>query len=336
MTDSPPSTSIEAPPPTARWSTRRPLPGTIAEVGVAAVDGLIHLVGGTPEGGAWQVAEASTVHVRYDPATNRWEERAPLPEPASHVGLTQLNGKLYAVGGLSQNVHLGPRPQVHTYDPVLDKWDDVAPLSTPRGSVGVAAVDGRVHALGGHSSSTIVEQSAPGGRRMRIGLGTVTTHEIFDPGTAQWTEGAPLPGPPRDHMGIVTLGQEIHVFGGRINDYSDMLDRHDVYHPDVDTWSKAAPLPRPRSAGAFTVLQGLIIYAGGECKPGGDPFTANAFEDVTAFDPGADRWITLSTLPRGRHAFGAATVGDTAYFAGGSFLCGGGEATDEVLALSLT
>lgn len=321
---------------TGTWSTRSPMPATIAEVGVVEAGGFIHLIGGTPEGGALEPAPASSVHLMYDPDTDAWEGRAPLPEPASHVGLTHLDGKIYAVGGLSENVHLGPHCQVHAYDPVLDVWNDLAPLPSPRGSIGVAAIRGRVHALGGHSSSTVVEQSPPGGETMRIGVGTVNTHEIFDPGTGRWTEGAPLPGPSRDHMGVATLNGAIHVFGGRVNDYSDMLDRHDVYEPDEDTWTSAAPLPRPRSAGAFTVLQGLIIYAGGECKPGGDPFTPNAFEDVTAYDPSTDRWMELTPLPRARHAFGAAAVNGTAYFVGGSFLCGGGAATDEVLALTLT
>lgn len=321
---------------TASWSTRTPLPATIAEVGVAEEGGLVHLVGGTPEGGLLQPAPASTAHFVFDPRADTWEERAPLPEPASHVGLTGLDGRLYAVGGLSENVHLGPHRQVHAYDPALDEWTDLAPLPSPRGSAGVAAIAGRVHAFGGHSSSKVVEQSPPGGPTMRIGLGTLTEHAIFDPGAGRWEEGAPLPGPPRDHMGVARLGGAIHVFGGRVNDYSDMLDRHDVYHPEDDTWTSAAPLPRPRSAGACTVLQGLIVYAGGECKPGGEPFTANAFDDVTAYDPGTDSWMELTPLPTGRHAFGAATIDGTAYFAGGSLLCGGGAATDEVLALTIT
>ena len=35
----------------------------------------------------------------YDPATNRWSELAPLPQGRDHMGLVNLDGKLYAVGG---------------------------------------------------------------------------------------------------------------------------------------------------------------------------------------------------------------------------------------------
>jgi hypothetical protein len=31
----------------------------------------------------------------YDPATDRARERAPLPQPLSHIGVVGLNGKIY-------------------------------------------------------------------------------------------------------------------------------------------------------------------------------------------------------------------------------------------------
>ena len=84
------------------------------------------------------------------------------------------------------------------------------------------------------------------------------------------------------------------------------------------------------------MLNGLIIYAGGECKPGGQPYSANAFDDVTAYDSKADIWTILTSLPRARHAFGAATVAGIAYFAGGALVCGGGVSTDDLLAFSVS
>jgi len=43
----------------------------------------------------------------------------------------------------------------------------------------------------------------------------------------------------------------------------------------------------------------------------------------------------LPALPKARHAFGAATVGNVAYFAGGAPVCGGGAMT-EMLSLTLS
>lgn len=315
--------------PNGTWTRKAPIPVAIAEVGAGQVEGKIYVVGGTVESGAFCAS-----NLMYDPAKDRWEERAPLPQAMSHIGVTQLGGKLYAIGGLTGNVHVGPKASAFVYDPKLDSWTELAPLSSPRGAMAVAACDGKIHVFGGHNSAKVEKVSAPGEPEMTIGIGTVNAHEIYDVPSDRWSQGAPLPGPSRDHMGVAVVDEKIHVFGGRINDYSDMLDRHDVYDPKTDGWTSAAPLPRPRSAGAFTMLNGLIIYAGGECKPGGQPFSANAFDDVTAYDPKAEAWETLTPLPMGRHAFGAATLDAVAYFAGGALLCGGGATTNDLLALA--
>lgn len=274
---------------------------------------MVYVVGGTDEKG-----QAVSHNLRYDPRYDRWERRAPLPAALHHVGIATLDGIVYALGGLTANVHLGPQRTTFAYDPDADRWTELAPFATPRGSLAVVATDGKIHILGGRNSQTTTERS----------------HEVFDATTRTWSEAEPLPGPPRDHMGVGVLGGKIHVFGGRVNDYSNMLDRHDVFDPQTNSWSSLAALPRPRSAGAFALIEDLIVYAGGECKPGGKPFTANAFDDVDAYDAKTDRWFALTPMPEARHAFGAVTVGDTAYFFAGALVCGGG-ASNDALALTL-
>lgn len=306
------------------------MPSAISEVGVGLVDGRVHVVGGTDASG-----QATTFHMAYDPIGDVWAERAPLPKPMHHVGVAELGGRLFAIGGLTENVHLGPQDSAFNYDPEADEWQALPPLPVPRGSIGVAAVAGSLHTFGGRTSERVVNVTQPGSPEMWIGIGTTTAHEVYDPDNGRWREAEPLPGPARDHMGIAVMNGRIHVFGGRINDYSDMLARHDVYDPATSTWGSAAPLPRRRSAGAFAVIGDLIVYAGGECRPGGQPFTPNAFDDVDGYEQERDTWEALSSLPEGRHAFGAATLGDVAYFVGGALVCGGGASTD-VYALRIT
>lgn len=311
------------------WTKKASMPVGMAEVGVAALGGKIYVVGGTEQAKNAPPRWDSTLNEMYDPARDVWQKRAPLPRGLSHVGLAVLDSKLYAIGGFTNIVHMGAQDLAFVYDPVANKWVDLPKLSSARGSVAAAAVDGKLHVLGGRSSNKSIKISKAGEPDLFLGLDQpVTTHEIYDPATDKWSPASPIPGPGRDHMGIVVLDGKVHLFGGRTADVADNIDRHDVYDPKSDVWSSAAPLPRPRSSGAYTVLKGLIIYAGGECRPGGRPFTANVYDDVTAYDAKTDRWLNLAPLPQARHAFGAATVGDVAYFAGGAPVCGGGSSSD--------
>lgn len=304
------------------WTKKAPLAAARGELAVIEVDGKIYAVGGTLQDAA------SPLNSAYDPATDTWSDRAPLPKAMHHIGLASLDGKLYAIGGFTENVHLHPQALALVYDPKSNRWEQLANLSGPRGSVAVAAVLGKIHIFGGRDSRNVTKVTIPNGPELSVGNGTVSIHEIYDPSTNTWSLGKELPDPPRDHVGIAVLDDKVHLFGGRVEGTSQNLEKHDVYDPKTDTWTSAAPLPRARSAGAFTVLNGLILYAGGECKQGGSPGTLNTFEDVTAYDAKTGTWSTLASLPQARHGFGAGTVGKVAYFAGGAPTCGGGSSTD--------
>lgn len=321
----------------ATWMRKASAPFAVTEVGAAVLQGKLYVVGGGAQRGQGADVPVSATNLMFDPQTNSWHERSPLPQPLSHVGVTAYAGKLYAIGGFTADVHLHPVNRAFVYDPQTNRWSELPQLSGPRGSVAAAAVDGKIHIFGGRISNKIEKitlKGMPGTPVIYEGLGTVSTHEIFDPTTGKWSEGKPLPGPARDHLGIAVLGGKIHVLGGRIDDFH-IVARHDVYDPKTDSWSVAAPLPGERSSGAATVLDGLLLYAGGECKPGGQPGTPNTWADVDAYDPKADHWTHLTDLPQGRHGFGAATIRNVAYFAGGAPLCGGGASAD-LFALSLS
>ncbi|WP_245757097.1 Kelch repeat-containing protein [Amycolatopsis xylanica] len=309
------------------WTERAPLPEARAEIGVAELGGEIHVLGGTLQAAGaplWACAR-NTV---YDPASDTWRERSPLPAPLSHAGVAVLDGLLYAVGGFLEPVHMRPRDSVFAYDPATDDWHVLPSLPEAIGSVAVAAAGGLLHVFGGRTSSRIVKlDTGPGGPELSAGFGTVSTHRTYDPRTRAWATATPVPGPARDHQGVAVLGDRVHLFGGRREDISDNLSRHDVYDTATGEWWAAAELPAPRSSGAYCVLDGRIRYVGGECSANGDAASFDAYTDAFEYDPGADAWTTLVPLPAPRHAFGAAAANGTAYFIGGAPKCGGGAST---------
>ncbi len=316
------------------WSTKAPLPTQRLDAGVASLDGKIYVLGGGAMG-----KPATQLNQEYDPAKDRWRDRAPIPQGASHAGVAGYHGKIYLIGGFTASVHAGALDKVFEYDVAADTWRQLPPISSPRGSVGVAVVNGKVHAIGGRGLNNV----------------TVATHEVYDPASGKWSQAAPLP-TARDHIGVIVVGRQIHVIGGRISNHItdntkstpgsrglpyDLVTNgpntplHDVYDPATNSWQSAAPLPTARSNGAAVYYHGLILYAGGECerpdpKGGGDTFAENE-----AYDSKLNRWLTLAPLPAGRQGFGAAAVGQYAYFTGGSLGCGGAPMTDQLLVFRL-
>lgn len=300
--------------PTGTWSTAAPLPQPRAEHAVIGLAGKIYAIAGgvsNADGTGKQNDGASTLVEEYDPATDRWRVRSPLPRALTHVGVAAVDGKIYALGGFVADIHREAQADAFVYDPATDQWSTLPSLPAPRGSVGTVALNGKIHAIGGRDPKDQVK----------------ATHEIFDPVKQAWTSAAPLP-VARDHLSAVVVNGKIHVIGGRTEDYTKVTAFHDVYDPASDTWSEAPPLPTPRSAMAATVYRNMIVVFGGECRDG-KTYSANEGYDVAA-----GNWKTLKPA-EGRHGFGAATVGDRAYFVAGAHGCGGKGMSKELLLFTL-
>jgi N-acetylneuraminic acid mutarotase len=252
-------------------------------------------------------------HVAYDPATDKWSTRSPLPRSLDHMGTAVLNGKIYLVGGfVGGAVHRDGQTTAFEYDPALDTWRILAPMKAGRGSVGVVALDGKIYAIGGRD---------PAGT-------TVATNEVYDPAANTWKPLAPLP-KARDHLAAGVLDGKIHIAGGRFGPSTDTTNMHDVYDPKTDSWTSGPPMPTKRSGLAGVVYKGLFLVLGGEKPP-------NATNDENeAFDPATNSWRTLAPMPGGRHATGAATDGAHVYLAAGSLTPGGAGATNQLIVFTL-
>jgi N-acetylneuraminic acid mutarotase len=306
------------------WSAASTMPTGTGDSGVTALDGKVYVIGGAsfyphflPSSsdmgtGTW----GSSINYEYDPATDTWSQRAPMPIGLSHVGVVGFKHKLYVFGGFTSNVHKNAQNEAVEYDPAANTWRWLAPLSSRRGSVSAAEVGGKIHVFGGRPRDPT----------------PVNDHDIYDPATNQWTKGPPMP-MARDHMGIAVIDGKIHIVGGRTGASTQNVHEHDVYDPTTGQWTKAAPMPTARSGGAAVYYHGLLLYVGGECEHhdphagfgGGDDFDENE-----GYDPKTNTWRSLTKLRSARQAFGAAAVGSAAYFPGGTLRCGGLALTDQM------
>ena len=82
------------------WTRRADLPQALGGVALATANGKLYAFGGFDQRGYNQGNVAVTYE--YNPATNKWRERAAAPVGTrSLAGAASLNGKIYVVGGIT-------------------------------------------------------------------------------------------------------------------------------------------------------------------------------------------------------------------------------------------
>lgn len=285
------------------WRTAAPAPTKRTEVAVATLRDKIYVVGGFEQPGLSNLMNlAITASVEeYEPATDRWTTKAPLPVGLHHAGIGVVEGRLYVIGGYSQSglTVWHPVATVYVYDPATDTWAEQASMSTPRGALSVTEHDGKLYAIGGFDRKT-----------------NSAAVEVYDPKRNLWVSRAALP-TPRDHLATATVAGKLYAIGGRRDGaYRHNLSVTEVYDPVTDQWKRAADLPTARSGMTASVVGGRIYVFGGEAAEG-------TFHENEAYDPAQDTWQAMEPMPTGRHGLGSAVVQGRIYLISGGPTPGG-------------
>jgi N-acetylneuraminic acid mutarotase len=201
-------------------------------------------------------------------------------------------------------------------DPVADSWKALAPMPTKRGSPVAVTVNGKIYVIGGATTPpNNPDVTAVHPARPHIVLGTV---EEYDPATNTWRSRTPMP-TPRNHAVGGAVNGKIYVIGGRVGaafiGVAADIDVVEEYDPATDRWGAIrARMPTPRSAMAAGVHGGKIYVEGGEGQTGVYMMTFRALE---AYDPAANKWTVLPSMPVSRHGLAGAVVGNRLHMVSG-------------------
>jgi N-acetylneuraminic acid mutarotase len=134
------------------WSTGTAAPTARNSAAAAVIDGLIYVVGGRrnvmQKDGTQLQQNLSNLEV-YNPETNEWHSRAPLPESLGGNAAASVDGKLYVFGGEQWSPEHKVFPSSWAYDPATDKWQKVKDMLTARHGLAAAAVDDVIYTIGG-------------------------------------------------------------------------------------------------------------------------------------------------------------------------------------------
>jgi N-acetylneuraminic acid mutarotase len=142
------------------WKALAPMPTARGAAVAAEVGGKIYVIGGASvHPGAKIVGlTAQTPHRSlgtnevYDPETNTWQTRSPMPTSRNHAAVGVVNGKIYVLGGRlgAVFVNASPTDVVEEYDPATDSWSYAkARMPNPRSGTAYGSYEGKIYVAGG-------------------------------------------------------------------------------------------------------------------------------------------------------------------------------------------
>jgi len=299
----------------SKWVKLAPFPEPAEELlGVAAAGKMYVFCGLAP---GWK--PVGMVY-EYDPATDKWTKKKPMPLLSHHVAFAEFRGKIYAFGGFvlpaSGPPAWAPIDNAWEYDPAADSWKALAPMPTKRGSPVAAVVGERIYVIGGATTPPGSKETAVHPARPHVSVGAV---EEYDPSTNTWRQRSSMP-TPRNHATSGVVNAKIYVIGGRvgaafISAGSSNVEVVEEYDPATDAWGSArARMPSARSAMASGVHGGRVYVTGGEGQNAQMMYTFRALE---AYDPASNSWTVLPSLPVSRHGLAGAVLGNRLHIVSG-------------------
>jgi N-acetylneuraminic acid mutarotase len=120
----------------------------------------------------------------YDPATNTWTTKSPMPTARNHASSGVVNGKIYIMGGRLGAAFITKASNtdiVEEYDPATDQWGVMKAQMPggPRSSSGWGTYNGRIYMAGGETRTG--EMNA-----------TWRRVEAYEPATDTWHSVPPM------------------------------------------------------------------------------------------------------------------------------------------------
>ena len=280
------------------WTMKAPLMTARYAQGTAVQNGILYVFGGCT-GGTCSTGDPVTSTVEaYDPVSNTWSPRGPMPTAYEPGAAVALGGMIYLIGGdLNMNLESAVAT-LEAYDPVADTWTAKAPLSAPHDSPAAGAIGGKLYVTGQWGGPTY--EVTPG------------LLEIYDPTTNAWTVGAPMP-TDRGSAGYGVIDGKLYVAGG-IGTNRALLTTLEVYDPASNSWSTKAPMPAAIDSPASAVIGGKLYLVGGTSVSSTSTWVI--YDKLYIYDPMQDSWSTGPSKPTPSYGFGAA-VGNQLFVPGG-------------------
>ena len=135
------------------------------------------------------------------------------------------------------------------------------------------------------------------------GTEILSSMEIYDPQTNQWTYGPSMLRRRYGHRAVMNRGK-IYAMGGKDGNFTDILDSVECLDPRLLLgWQLVAPMMRERSNFATASIDHKIQVIGGL----GD---AGDLKDCEIYNPKTDTWSPCAPLGRSQQGIAAIEISD--------------------------
>ena len=182
-------------PATDTWTAKSEMPTARQGLSTSVVNGKIYAIGGgVSSSAAYSSVETFSTVEEYDPATDTWTTKSPIPTARGWHSANVVDGKIYIIGGSQAS---GPERNhvltVEVYDPATDTWSQKDDMPGSRAAGSGSVVDGKIYLFGGHGWPRGVEE--------------------YDPLTDTWTQKSKMP---NAKVGLSTsvLDGKVYAIGG--------------------------------------------------------------------------------------------------------------------------
>jgi|WetSurMetagenome_2_1015567.scaffolds.fasta_scaffold167469_2 hypothetical protein len=213
------------------WETKTAIPTPRHFLDANVVNGKIYLISGDVPDDRWAKSSAisysnyklTNVTEVFDPASDSWTTKAPIPRAVSFYASAVVGNKIYIISGDFTQI----------YDAQTDKWSYGTPPPHAVNMAGCATIAGlnppRIFVIGGRHE---LEEAY---------------NQVYDVENDSWSIGAPLP-TARYGLATAVVDGKIFAIGGTQGSFSNVvqLDVNEVYDPLKDaSLLFASPSPSP-------------------------------------------------------------------------------------------
>lgn len=255
------------------WESAASMPQSELGIGAVAANGLIYVMG-------------SSFNFEYNPSTDNWTAKTPMPTPRSFFQIGVDSGMIYVIGGRFSSAN-------EVYDPLTDSWKTKASIPKDVSDLDANVVAGKIYLIGD------------------------SVNLVYDINTDSWSGGTEMPYHVKVYSSVV-FDNRIYFFGG-LDDEKKVSDRVQIYNPQADSWSTGASMLKPvfnavAAATSGTNSSERIYVFGGQA--GG----IEAVNITQSYDPRRDVWTMGTSMPTARLGLACSVVDDEVYVFGGSMM----------------